>query len=96
MELRYREYGQGQPLIILHGLFGQSDNWNTLAKRFADNDFRVFAIDQRNHGLSPHSSVWDYQAMAEDLKGLFEQQSLLWAEAKKVHPIFISQSFNSY
>lgn len=76
MELKYREYGQGQPLIILHGLFGQSDNWNTLAKRFADNDFRVFTIDQRNHGLSPHSSVWDYQAMAEDLNEFIEAHHL--------------------
>ena len=76
MELKYREYGQGQPLIILHGLFGQSDNWNTLAKRFADTDFRVFAIDQRNHGLSPHSTVWDYQAMAQDLKEFIETHQL--------------------
>lgn len=67
MELAYREYGAGNPLIILHGLFGQSDNWNTLAKRFADMGFRVFTIDQRNHGLSPHSEVWDYQSMANDL-----------------------------
>lgn len=67
MELAYREYGTGKPLIILHGLFGQSDNWNTLAKRFADAGFRVFTIDQRNHGLSPHSDVWDYESMAEDL-----------------------------
>ena len=76
MELKYREYGQGQPLIILHGLFGQSDNWNTLAKRFADNDFRVFTIDQRNHGLSPHSSVWHYQAMAEDLNEFIKAHQL--------------------
>lgn len=67
MELAYREYGSGQPLIILHGLFGQSDNWNTLAKRFAEKGFRVFAVDQRNHGLSPHSTEWDYHVMASDL-----------------------------
>jgi len=67
MELAYREYGSGQPLIILHGLFGQSDNWNTLAKRFAEKGFRVFTIDQRNHGLSPHSNEWNYNVMASDL-----------------------------
>ncbi len=76
MELKYREYGQGQPLIILHGLFGQSDNWNTLAKRFADNNFRVFTIDQRNHGLSPHSTIWDYQAMAQDLNEFIKTHHL--------------------
>ena len=67
MELAYREYGTGQPLLILHGLFGQSDNWNTLAKRFAEKGFRVFTIDQRNHGLSPHSTEWNYNVMASDL-----------------------------
>lgn len=67
MKLAYREYGTGQPLIILHGLFGQSDNWNTLAKKYAEKGFRVFTIDQRNHGLSNHSDEWNYKVMAEDL-----------------------------
>lgn len=67
MKLAYREYGSGKPLIILHGLFGQSDNWNTIAKKFAAQNLRVFTVDQRNHGLSPHSDIWDYEAMANDL-----------------------------
>lgn len=76
MELAYREYGTGQPLIILHGLFGQSDNWNTLAKRFAEKGFQVFTLDQRNHGLSPHSEEWDYQVMANDLNGFIKFHNL--------------------
>ncbi len=76
MKLAYREYGSGQPLIILHGLFGQSDNWNTLSKRFAEKGFRVFAVDQRNHGLSPHSDEWSYNAMADDLKEFIETNEL--------------------
>ena len=76
MKLAYREFGSGQPLIILHGLFGQSDNWNTLAKRFAEKGFHVFTIDQRNHGLSPHSEVWNYEAMAEDLKEFIDTHQL--------------------
>src|SRR4051812_48625126 len=67
MKLAFREFGSGTPLIILHGLFGQSDNWNTLAKNFATQNFRVFTIDQRNHGLSPHSDEWTYELMADDL-----------------------------
>jgi esterase len=85
MKLAYREFGQGQPLIILHGLFGQSDNWNTLAKRFADKGFRVFTIDQRNHGLSPHSSIWNYQVMAEDLMEFIVTHQL-------VQPIILGHS----
>ncbi len=76
MELVFREFGQGQPLIILHGLFGQSDNWNTLAKRFAESGYRVFTIDQRNHGLSPHSDEWSYEAMAHDLKEFIDYHNL--------------------
>ena len=44
MKLAYREIGVGPSLIILHGLFGQSDNWNTLAKQFSEKGFRVFSI----------------------------------------------------
>lgn len=76
MELAYRKYGSGRPLLILHGLFGQSDNWNTLAKRFADEGFGVYAIDQRNHGLSPHSEAFSYELMAEDLHGFITAHKL--------------------
>jgi len=70
MKLFYRKFGKGQPLLILHGLFGQSDNWNTLAKQFSDNGFEVYTIDQRNHGLSPHSTTWNYHAMSDDIEEL--------------------------
>lgn len=76
MKLFYRKFGQGQPLIILHGLFGQSDNWNTLAKQIADNDFEVYIVDQRNHGLSPHSDEWNYQSMSEDVFDLIKENNL--------------------
>lgn len=85
MKLAYREYGEGQPLIILHGLFGQSDNWNTLAKQFAERGFQVFTPDLRNHGLSPHSDTWDYYAMADDLKEFIEEHNLN-------HPVLLGHS----
>ncbi|MDX2172553.1 MAG: alpha/beta fold hydrolase [Bacteroidota bacterium] len=76
MKLAYRDFGTGQPLLILHGLFGQSDNWNTLAKNFADKGFHVYTLDQRNHGLSPHSNEWDYEIMADDLKKFIDDHDL--------------------
>lgn len=66
MQLNYKSFGQGPPLIILHGLFGTLDNWQTLAKRWAEH-YTVFIIDQRNHGRSPHLDEHNYQLMAEDL-----------------------------
>jgi pimeloyl-ACP methyl ester carboxylesterase len=76
MKLFYRKLGQGQPLIIMHGLFGQSDNWNTLAKQFAEQDFEVYIVDLRNHGLSPHSDVWNYQVMSDDILELINDTNL--------------------
>lgn len=75
MELFYREYGQGEPLIILHGLFGSADNWMTQAKMLGER-FHVYTVDQRNHGLSPHSPDHDYLAMTEDLHDFFMQRGL--------------------
>jgi pimeloyl-ACP methyl ester carboxylesterase len=66
MKLFCRKYGSGPPLIILHGLYGSSDNWVTIAKRLSDS-FTVFLPDQRNHGQSPHSEVHDYDSMRDDL-----------------------------
>jgi len=64
--LFYREYGSGEPLIILHGLLGCSDNWIFHGKKFS-NFFHVFLIDQRNHGNSPHSSKISYDSLSEDI-----------------------------
>ncbi|MBP7272761.1 MAG: alpha/beta fold hydrolase [Saprospiraceae bacterium] len=73
MQLNYKSFGAGAPVIILHGLFGTLDNWQSIAKRLADN-FLVFIIDQRNHGRSPHEDVFDYPTLAEDLHEFMEQQ----------------------
>ncbi len=59
--------GEGTPFIILHGFLGMGDNWKTLAKRFAEANFEVHLVDQRNHGRSFHSDDFDYELMAEDL-----------------------------
>jgi pimeloyl-ACP methyl ester carboxylesterase len=66
VKLFFRKYGSGPPLFILHGLFGSSDNWVTIARRLQD-DFTVYLPDLRNHGLSPHSSIHNYNAMRDDL-----------------------------
>lgn len=66
MKLNYQHWGSGHPVIILHGLFGSLDNWRSIAKRLST-DFQIFAIDQRNHGNSPHSDDHSYSLMASDL-----------------------------
>ena len=66
MELFYREIGEGKPFVILHCLFGFSDNWATHAKKLADY-YRVILVDLRNHGHSPWSDDFSYEHMVEDL-----------------------------
>jgi esterase len=66
MILNYKTYGQGPPVIIMHGLFGMLENWQTIARKLAA-DYSVYTVDLRNHGKSPHSEVFDYCAMAADV-----------------------------
>lgn len=69
MNLHFTKIGEGAPLFILHGLFGSSDNWISLGRKFA-RKYTVILVDQRNHGRSPQSDDWDYQVMASDIQQL--------------------------
>ena len=67
MKLFYKQYGSsGEPVFILHGIFGMLDNWHNIAKKLSE-QYTVYTIDARNHGQSPHSDVMSYQVMAEDI-----------------------------
>lgn len=75
MKLFYRHFGEGQPVIILHGIFGVSDNWVTIARKIAEK-FSVYILDLRNHGQSPHSDTFNYVAMMDDLSEFIEEHQL--------------------
>ncbi len=75
MKLNYKELGEGCPLIILHGLFGSSDNWISIGRSLAETR-KVYLVDQRNHGESPHSEVFNYEVMVADLKELIDDLSI--------------------
>jgi pimeloyl-ACP methyl ester carboxylesterase len=75
MKLFSREKGQGPPLVILHGLWGASENWLPVANRLAD-AFRVILPDLRNHGRSPHAAAMDLETMADDVNELITSLSL--------------------
>lgn len=66
MKLHYRELGKGKPLMILHGLFGFSDNWQSHAKKLAEY-YKVILVDLRNHGHSGWSDDFSYDFMADDI-----------------------------
>src|SRR5690606_19746564 len=76
MKLFYRELGgQGPNIIILHGLFGSSDNWLPQAKMLADR-FHIYLPDLRNHGQSPHTDEFNYSLMAQDIKEFIQQHQI--------------------
>lgn len=75
MELFHRVYGSGRPLVILHGLFGSSDNWMTQARMLGEH-FSVYTLDLRNHGLSPHSDLHSYETMASDVRAFISTHNL--------------------
>ncbi len=75
MKLHFREIGSGVPIIILHGLFGSSDNWQTFGKHLTEKGFKVVMVDLRNHGLSPHDDEFNFEAMALDVKELIDAEN---------------------
>lgn len=75
MKLFYRELGEGTPVIVLHGLFGSSDNWLTLAKKLAEKN-KIYLLDLRNHGNSFHKERFNYQVMAGDVLNFMAEHSL--------------------
>jgi pimeloyl-ACP methyl ester carboxylesterase len=78
MELSYCAYGNGEPLVILHGLLGSSDNWHSICTQLGQS-FRVLALDQRNHGRSPHSAEMNYSVMAQDVNQVLQRENMPWA-----------------
>ncbi|MCG9879363.1 MAG: alpha/beta fold hydrolase [Bacteroidia bacterium] len=75
MHLHYKVYGEGNPLLILHGFMGSLDNWHTLASQFGKTH-KVYAIDQRNHGKSGHSNNHTLALMVSDVKLFIETHEL--------------------
>ena len=75
MLLNHQVHGNGEPLIILHGLFGTLENWGSQIKTLADH-YQVIAVDMRNHGRSPHSDAIDYALMAQDIAELMQHLNL--------------------
>ena len=64
MRLAYSDLGTlGEPIVILHGLFGSSKNWVTIAKKFSISN-RVLMLDLPNHGASDWTEIIDYEQMS--------------------------------
>ncbi|WP_025611422.1 alpha/beta fold hydrolase, partial [Vibrio parahaemolyticus] len=69
--LNYKQEGQGQTVVLIHGLFGSLSNLGLLARDLVE-DHSVISIDLRNHGLSFHSDTHNYTDMAQDVATLLQ------------------------
>lgn len=75
MKLYHRKLGEGPPLIIVHGLYGMSDNWMTVAREVSPH-FTVWLPDLRNHGRSPHDPKIDFDSMKDDLVEFMDEHGI--------------------
>lgn len=75
MGLNYKSFGEGEAIIILHGLFGMLDNWQSFGKALSE-EYRVLLVDQRNHGKSYHTNEFSYPLLAQDLNIFMEDLNL--------------------
>ena len=79
LDLAYRTFGAGPPLLVLHGLFGSARNWATIAQQLGQSR-TAHALDLRNHGESPWSQAMDYPAMADDVAAFMDREGLASAQ----------------
>ncbi len=75
MKLNYQIQGSGQPVILMHGMFGSLSNLGLVARALMDR-YQVIAVDMRNHGESPHSMTMDYPGMADDIVELLDDLNI--------------------
>jgi len=73
--LAHQRNGQGQPLVVVHGLFGSASNWRNVALKW-ENDFAVWGVDLRNHGKSFHRQGMSYAQQADDLLNWLDNTGL--------------------
>ena len=73
--LNYQQTGQGENLVLIHGLFGSLENLNMVTRELANN-YCVTSIDVRNHGNSFHENNMDYQVLAQDVVNLLNHLTI--------------------
>ncbi|XP_055380405.1 uncharacterized protein LOC129611338 [Condylostylus longicornis] len=85
ISMAYNEYGTAEqetgtlPLIIMHGLLGSKNNWRGMSKALSSKfkpSRKIYALDARNHGESPHTNVHDYESMSSDLSFFLQEKNI--------------------
>ncbi len=74
-DLFFRIFGEGKPLVILHGILGSSDQWIGIGKILAQ-FYKVIIPDLPNHGRSFHINALDYKTISEIISDFLKELSL--------------------
>src|SRR3974377_136306 len=71
VEIFYKDWGKGQPIVFSHGWPLSADDWDTQMLFFLKHGYRVIAHDRRGHGRSSQvSDGHDMDHYADDLAAL--------------------------
>ena len=74
-QLNYQQQGQGEHIVLIHGLFGSLENLNMVAKSLSLH-YCVTSVDVRNHGNSFHQEGMSYHDLAQDVITLLNVLSI--------------------
>jgi pimeloyl-ACP methyl ester carboxylesterase len=76
IRIHYKEYGSGDPLILLHGGTANLDSWEGQIPTLSQH-FKVIALDSRGHGLSNNpSGEFSYRLLADDTAAFIQALNL--------------------
>lgn len=74
--IHFKQYGQhDETLVVIHGLFGNSDNWHSIAQSLSE-QFTVYCLDLPNHGKSSPLENAAYNVMAKEIHNWMQEQGL--------------------
>ena len=73
--LFHKQVGRGEPIVLIHGLFGSMENLGMITRLLKEN-FTLYSLDLPNHGRSPHIETMNLPIMAEMVKQWMDAQAL--------------------
>lgn len=69
----YATFGQGEPVLFVHGGLGNSDYWGNQVRALVAAHYRVIVMDSRGHGRSTRNAQpYGYDLMSDDVVGLLD------------------------
>ncbi|WP_120717876.1 alpha/beta fold hydrolase [Tsuneonella amylolytica] len=73
-KLRWKELGEGRPVVLIHGWPLSADSWDPIMMALADSGYRAIAYDRRGFGHSDHAPTgYDYDTFADDLADVMKE-----------------------